>query len=140
MNFKKPVSIPLWAIIATGATVLLLLCGITGAAASKPEPETRTITKTEYKTKTVKDDSQTEEIEELKVQLETCQRSTLSASQAFIDMTNAFVALAEGASTFDTDRIEEANGMIEDIDSASVGSLARECDPDIASKISGLPE
>lgn len=138
MNFKKPVSLPLWAIIATGATVLLLLCGITGAAASKPEPEVRTVT--EYKTKTVKDDSQTEEIEELKVQLETCQRSTLSASQAFVDMTNAFVALAEGASTFDTDRIEEANGMIEDIDSASVGSLARECDPDIASKISGLPE
>lgn len=138
MNFKKPVSIPLWAIIASGATVLLLLCGITGAAASNPKPEVRTVT--EYKTKTVKDESQTEEIATLKVQLETCQRSTLSASQAFVDMTNAFVQLSEGASELDVDKINEATSMIESIDAGAVGSQARECDPTIASKITGLPE
>lgn len=138
MKPKQPITVPLWTIFTAGAIVLLLLCGITGAAASKPEPEVRTVT--EYKTKTVQDDSQAEEIAELKVQLETCQRSTLSASQAFVDMTNAFVAMAEGASTFDVDRINEANGMITDIDSASVGAQARECDVAIASKITGLPE
>ena len=134
MNKQVPVN--KWTITVVVLASLLLI-GIGSATAGTPETKTKTVT--EYKTKTVKDDSQTYEIAELKVQLETCQASTLLASQAFVDMTNAFVALAEGASTFDIDKVDQATGMIDGIDSGAVGSKARECDSSIASKITGLP-
>jgi len=133
--------IPAWALYLTIAIAVILLCGVSGAvAASKPEPEIRTVT--EYKTKEVevKDDSQTYEIAELKVQLETCQRSTLLSSQAMVDAVNAFIKVSEGAGELNVSKVEEATAIIQAIDATTVGNTARECDPTIASKITGLPE
>lgn len=128
--------LPAWTLYLTIGISIFLLCGISGIAATT-EPET--ITKTITKEIEVKDDSQTYEITRLQLQLEQCQKSTLVASQGFVDVTNAFVKASEGMSNFDVHKINEATRDIGAIDSASIGLQARECDPNIASKITGLP-
>ncbi len=142
MDMQKKIQVPTWTLISAGITTVILMYGLTGLAANTAPPEPEVITKTRTVTKEieVKDDSQTKEIEALEVQLEACKTSTLSSSQAFVDVTNAFVTMAQGASEFDVSKVEEATAMIEAIDSETVGTQARACDVDIASKISGIPE
>lgn len=131
--------VPLWTLILTGTLSLFLLCGVS-AASSGSNPEPKVITKTRTVTKEVKDESQTEKIEQLESQVEACKESTLLASQGFVDVTNAYVKLAEGASSFDVDQVERSTGMLEAIDAGQIGTKARECDAAIGSKITGLPE
>lgn len=135
--------VPLWTLITAGAIIILLLCGVSGALASQPEPEvitkTRTVEKNVVdKTQDRKIDSLNSQIDTLNSQLDTCQESVRMSTQAFVDVALAFQKLAEGASNFSVDQVNEATAMIEAIDSAAVGTQAKECDPDIQSKITGL--
>jgi TolA-binding protein len=135
--------VPLWTLIVASTLAILLLCGFSGALASQPEPEV--ITKTRTVEKNVVDKSQDRKIDSLNTQidtlnsqLDTCQESVRMSTQAFVDVTLAFVKLGEGASNFSVDQVNEATAMIEAIDSEAVGTQAKECDPDIQSKITGL--
>ena len=139
-------TVPAWALYLTiGVAVVLIACsGIVGAT-GQPEPEV--ITKTRTVEKNVVDKSQDRKIDSLNTQidtlnsqLDTCQESVRMSTQAFVDVTLAFVKLAEGASNFSVDQVNEATAMIEAIDSEAVGSQARECDADIQSKINGLDQ
>jgi hypothetical protein len=131
--------VPAWTLYLTGGIALLLVVctGAIGASSnSEPEPvvKTRTITK-EVK---VKDDSQTLRIAELETQVTACQDSTRVAAQGFVDMLRAYTTLSEGAGNLDIDQIEESQAILNSIDSAGIGSQARECGEDIADKITGL--
>lgn len=128
--------IPAWILIPIIGCAFMLICLISGiAASSNPEPEV--ITKT--KTVEVQNDDQTEQIEELEAQLEICKESTLLASQGMVDVTNAYIELAEGVSELSESRINKSTAMVENIDSGLVGEKGRECDPTISTKIIGLP-
>ena len=132
--------IPAWALYLTIAIAVVLLCGVSGAvAASKPEPEVRTVT--EYKTKEVKTPAKTV-TKEVEVLSNTCRNALLLSAQNMADF-NSLVgsigdAIVEFTETYNSSQFEtvlaEQQVVIDDMLAAISQVVA--CDPTVGSEVS----
>jgi hypothetical protein len=108
----KPV--PLWSLLLAGIVGIILLCGLTGVAATKtPEPEVRTVT--EYKTKEIKGDTVYKTDPDVEDQLNVCQTSLASALQIASDLNDVIVTISTAIQENDVDAIYGAVSDMERI-------------------------
>jgi molecular chaperone GrpE (heat shock protein) len=133
----KTIPINKWTIGGAVIVAIALVCmGTFSAGGDTPKTETKTVTKTVENTDQIDDLEQ--EISDLEDKVETCQTSVQYSTQAFIDTLRATMELADAASTFDFDKVQTSTDILNSIDSQTVGTQARECDPEIQDKITGL--
>lgn len=128
--------VPLWTLILASTLAILFLCGITGAVASKPEPETKIVT--EYKTRTVTKKVPGETKYELPPE---CRTALVSSTQNMADFNqlvgdigNAIVSFSE---TYDTSKLEGALAQQKVVTDDMLAAIKQTmtCDPTIGQDV-----
>jgi len=127
--------VPAWALYLTGAIALVLvICSGAIGASTKAEPEVRTVTKTEYKTKEVKGETK-------EVLSDTCRTALVLSAQNMADF-NSLVgsigdALVVFSETLDSSQFEAILAQQQLVIDDMLAAIAQvvSCDPTVGTEV-----